>query len=32
VFVLWGLMAAGLLIAVPAAILGGAFEAIEFQR
>ena len=32
VFVLWALMAAGLLIAVPAAILGGAFEAIEFQR
>jgi hypothetical protein len=32
VFVLWGLMAAGLLIAIPAAILGGAFEAIEFQR
>ena len=32
VFVLWGLMAAGLLIAVPAAILDGAFEAIEFQR
>jgi hypothetical protein len=32
VLVLWGLMAAGLLIAVPAAILGGAFEAIEFQR
>src|SRR5204863_5991912 len=28
VFVLWGLMAAGLLIAVPAAILDGAFEAI----
>jgi hypothetical protein len=32
VFVLWGLMAAGLLIAIPAVILGGAFEAIEFQR
>ena len=32
VLVLWGLMAAGLLIAVPAAILGGAFETIEFQR
>ena len=32
VFVLWGLMAAGLLIAIPAATLGGAFEAIEFQR
>jgi hypothetical protein len=32
VFVLWGLMAAGLLIAIPAAILGGAFESIEFQR
>ena len=32
VFVLWGLMAAGLLIAMPAAILGGAFESIEFQR
>lgn len=32
VFVLWGLMAAGLLIAVPAAILDGAFETLEFQR
>lgn len=32
VFVLWGLMAAGLLVAVPAAILGGAFDVIEFER
>src|ERR1043166_7451093 len=32
VFVLGVLMAAVLLIAIPAAILGGAFEAIEFQR
>jgi hypothetical protein len=32
VLVLWGLMAAGLLVAVPAAILGGAFDEIEFQR
>lgn len=31
VLVLWALMAAGLLVAVPAAILGGAFDAIEFQ-
>jgi hypothetical protein len=32
VLVLWGLMAAGLLVAVPAAILGGAFDAMEFQH
>jgi len=32
VFVLWALMATGLLLAVPAAILGGAFDTIEFRR
>lgn len=32
VFAMWALMAAGLLIAVPAAILDGAFDTIEFQR
>jgi hypothetical protein len=32
VFVMWGLMAAGLALAVPAAILGGAFDTIEFRR
>jgi len=31
VLVLWALMAAGLVIAVPAAILGGAFDTIEFR-
>ena len=29
VFVMWGLMAAGLLLAVPAAILDGAFDAAD---
>jgi hypothetical protein len=32
VFVMWGLMAAGLLLAVPAAILDGAFDARELRR
>ena len=32
VFVMWGLMSAGLLVAVPAAILGGAFDASELRR
>jgi hypothetical protein len=32
VFVMWGLMAAGLLVAVPAAILDGAFDASELRR
>jgi hypothetical protein len=32
VFVMWGLMAAGLLLAVPAAILDGAFDASELRR
>ena len=32
VFVLWGLMAAGLLLAIPAAILGGALDTIEFPH
>ena len=32
VFVMWGLMAAGLLLAVPAAILDGAFDAADLRR
>jgi hypothetical protein len=32
VFVMWGLMAAGLLLAVPAAILDGAFDTSELRR
>jgi hypothetical protein len=32
VFVMWGLMAAGLLLAVPAAILDGAFDAGDLRR
>ena len=32
VFVMWGLMAAGLLIAVPAAVLDGAFDISELRR
>ena len=32
VFVLWGLMAAGLLLAIPAAILSGALDTIEFPH
>ena len=32
VFVMWGLLAAGLLLAVPAAILDGAFDTSQIRR